>query len=107
MEENNFSSPKPSGRQDARRERKTKASTVPIEKDVTVEVVDVGADKEEVEIMKIGPTMIKYQVSWTNLRLSVTTIMNTSTLQKSVPSQTVENSGQIWCQNKVMMNQRC
>jgi hypothetical protein len=107
MEENNFSSPKPSGRQDARRERKTKASTVPIEEDVTVEVVDVGADKEEVEVMKIGPTMIKNQVSWTNLRLSVTTVMNTGTLQKSVSSQTVENNGQIWCQNKVIMNQRC
>jgi Zinc knuckle len=59
MEENSFSSPKPSGRQDARRERKTNASTTPIEEDVTVEVVDVGTDNEEVEVMKIGPAMIK------------------------------------------------
>jgi hypothetical protein len=49
--------------------------------------LDVGVDIEEVEVMEIGPTMIK------NLRLSVTIVMNTCTLQKSVPSQTVENNG--------------
>ena len=104
--ENSYFLPKPSGRQDAQRERNMKVSAAPKEEDITGEVVAMGVDMVEVEEMVNALTKTESHATSINPGSSVSIVMNMVTLKKSVPSQT-EERGPILLQHKPMMNRHC